>query len=205
MPCYTFYFWPIAPVRVMELPFKIDNQVDNIVFRNLQGQNALHGCLDTCPFLPTPVSHLRREKKSIIYSHPSARTQRSTAHLIHNNLDVYNLTAPASFNKAGNSAFRAVSSEFPPICLWLMKMLGTVRWPVISSRAFWMAEPSSIEPTPKQVSNMTDDRQERAFEKDTYQLDPAPSRTSMRLDPATTFWKHDSRGSRIWRRRLQKR
>lgn len=40
------------------------------------------------------------------------------------------------------------------MCCWLMKMLGTVRWLVISWRASWMAGPSSIlSPTSVSVSD----------------------------------------------------
>lgn len=39
---------------------------------------------------------------------------------------------------------KAWMSELPPMCSLLMKMLGTERWFVISCRASWMAEPSSV-------------------------------------------------------------
>ena len=52
-------------------------------------------------------------------------------------------SAPASFNNAGSSALRACKSELPPICMRLMKILGTVRWLVKSTRASWIAGPSS--------------------------------------------------------------
>lgn len=68
-------------------------------------------------------------------SYPSAKERRELIY-----------KGPASFNKAGSSALRACRSEFPPICFLLMKMLGTERWLVISSRASWMAAPSSIIP-----------------------------------------------------------
>lgn len=44
-----------------------------------------------------------------------------------------------------SSFLRAWMSELPPMCSPLMKMLGTLRWLVISARAFWMSAPSSAQ------------------------------------------------------------
>lgn len=57
---------------------------------------------------------------------------------------LHSYNAPAAFKRAGSSDFFACSSEFPPMCFWAMKTLGTVRWLVISWSAFWIAEPSSM-------------------------------------------------------------
>ena len=52
-------------------------------------------------------------------------------------------TAPASFSNVGSSLLLACRSEFPPMCFCAMKMFGTVVWDEISSKALWIAAPSS--------------------------------------------------------------
>ncbi|GMF25940.1 unnamed protein product [Phytophthora fragariaefolia] len=56
-------------------------------------------------------------------------------------------TPAAQFSSSGTSsllACSAITASQPPMCLPLMKTLGTVRWPVSSSSSAWMAAPSSL-------------------------------------------------------------
>jgi hypothetical protein len=61
-------------------------------------------------------------------------------------LHVYKALAAVSL-LLRSSFLRAWRSELPPMCCLLMKMLGTLRWLVISARAFWMSAPSSAQTT----------------------------------------------------------
>jgi hypothetical protein len=58
-------------------------------------------------------------------------------------LAVGSQTAPASLSKFLRFPFLACRSELPPMCCLLMKMLGTVVWPVRSPSVDWIALPSS--------------------------------------------------------------
>lgn len=118
--------------------------------------------------------------------------------------------APASFNNCGSSSFRACKSEFPPICCLLMKMLGTERCEVSSSRASWMAGPSSAH-THKQTNISALLYSSRGFfiacwcgGLCTHRSDPTPTRSTARPTRSASPWWLCSRGSRIWRTPLDK-
>lgn len=106
--------------------------------------------------------------------------------------------APASFSNWGSSFLRAWRSEFPPMCSLLMKMLGTERWLVISSRASWIAAPSSIVtrisfdfPAPEDVCRGM-----------TYRLDPTQERSKAHRDRSKATLLTCSTGNRTSKTRL---
>jgi hypothetical protein len=98
-------------------------------------------------------------------------------------------TAPACLSRPSSWLFFACKWLLPPICCWLIKILGTLRWPVISSSASWRAAPSSAIHVSQCINTLLGRHVE------THQLGPIPSRNTLRASrPATTWWR-DNMGS----------
>lgn len=84
---------------------------------------------------------------SIQFVHASVQCEHcvlSDSHAPISKPSKYDQRAPASFRRFVSCDFFSCRSLFPPMCFPPMKMFGTEVWPVISPRAAWIAEPSSI-------------------------------------------------------------
>jgi hypothetical protein len=78
------------------------------------------------------------------------------------------------------------------MCFLLMKMFGTVDWPVMVARADWISAPSSMR-WPSQYGIVLNEKWKRA----THQLDPVQWRRTSRRNPSEVSLMHGSRGNKI--------